>query len=229
VVASGTASGASRHHADANRFDSPRPSRWWGGRRDGRASRGGGGDRAGPVADRRGRVDDAFPWPGIRVCWTTRWRVGAAKCPKSVADKRGSSAGRSDAMSKVPGQDAERNRRRRAEFLAGQSCVRCGRTDSLELDHIDPATKIDHRIWSWRKERREAEIAKCRVLCRTCHSEQHAQEMRERKGNGTLHGTRGGYLKRNCRCEACVAWRRAAWQRYNLKRRVALSGSVIPA
>jgi hypothetical protein len=39
----------------------------------------------------------------------------------------------------------------------------------LELDHVDPALKVSHRVWSWARERREAELAKCQVLCHDCH------------------------------------------------------------
>lgn len=59
--------------------------------------------------------------------------------------------------------------RRRADFFADKCCVRCGSTERLELDHKDPKLKISHNIWSWSKERREAEIAKCQVLCNECH------------------------------------------------------------
>ncbi|MEM1416560.1 MAG: HNH endonuclease [Myxococcota bacterium] len=58
---------------------------------------------------------------------------------------------------------------RRARFFAGKSCVKCGSVERLELDHIDPAQKVTHSIWSWSQARREAEIAKCQVLCRRCH------------------------------------------------------------
>lgn len=53
--------------------------------------------------------------------------------------------------------------------LLGGKCVQCGTTESLEIDHIDPATKVSHRIWSWSKERRLAELKKCQILCSGCH------------------------------------------------------------
>lgn len=65
--------------------------------------------------------------------------------------------------------DREWVRKRRATFFAGKCCVKCGSTESLELDHIDPAEKVSHAIWSWREERRLAEAAKCQVLCYKCH------------------------------------------------------------
>lgn len=58
---------------------------------------------------------------------------------------------------------------RRANFFADKACVRCGSAEQLELDHIDPEQKVSHRIWSWSQERRDAEIAKCQVLCAECH------------------------------------------------------------
>lgn len=65
---------------------------------------------------------------------------------------------------------------RRAEYFTGKSCVRCNSTEQLELDHIDRTIKITHSIWSWSKVRREAELAKCQVLCRECHKEKTARE-----------------------------------------------------
>ena len=55
--------------------------------------------------------------------------------------------------------------------MANGPCVKCGcwDLDQLEVDHIDPNTKVSHRVWSWSKERRENELAKCQVLCRACH------------------------------------------------------------
>jgi hypothetical protein len=43
--------------------------------------------------------------------------------------------------------------RRRRDYLSGKSCAICGSTDRMEIDHIDRATKADHRIWSWSKAR----------------------------------------------------------------------------
>ncbi|MEO0322971.1 MAG: hypothetical protein AAF447_08435 [Myxococcota bacterium] len=59
--------------------------------------------------------------------------------------------------------------KRRAAFFAGKACVTCGATERLELDHIDPAQKVHHCVWSWSEKRRAAEVAKCQVLCRRCH------------------------------------------------------------
>jgi hypothetical protein len=59
--------------------------------------------------------------------------------------------------------------------MADKCCVRCGSTEDLELDHIDPSTKHSESkntsglIWSWCTERREAELAKCQILCKSCH------------------------------------------------------------
>jgi hypothetical protein len=57
----------------------------------------------------------------------------------------------------------------RSDWFAGKVCEKCGSPDNQELDHRDPATKVSHRIWTWSAGRREAELAKCRPLCRPCH------------------------------------------------------------
>lgn len=59
--------------------------------------------------------------------------------------------------------------KRRRDWFKDKTCVRCGSTESLELDHIDPADKVCHRIWSWSKSRVAVETAKCQVLCNPCH------------------------------------------------------------
>lgn len=77
----------------------------------------------------------------------------------------------------MPYSDKDRQRqyqrewyaKRRAEFFADKACVVCNATEELELDHIDSFSKTCHKIWSWAKSRREAEIAKCQVLCHRCH------------------------------------------------------------
>jgi DNA-binding XRE family transcriptional regulator len=55
------------------------------------------------------------------------------------------------------------------DYLGGR-CASCGTTDKLELDHIDPSTKVDHKIWSWKWERQIVELDKCQLLCETCHT-----------------------------------------------------------
>jgi 5-methylcytosine-specific restriction endonuclease McrA len=71
--------------------------------------------------------------------------------------------------------------RRRAWFADHGPCQRCGSRRHLEVDHIDPATKVSHSVWQWRQERREAELAKCQVLCRTCHHFKTATQKKERR------------------------------------------------
>lgn len=75
-------------------------------------------------------------------------------------------------------------RKRREEFFSDKSCVKCNSIDSLELDHINPATKVSHSIWSWSKARRDEELAKCQVLCENCHKEKSATEAPK----GSQHG-----------------------------------------
>ena len=77
----------------------------------------------------------------------------------------------------MPYLDPDKNREyqrnwvaaRRAAFFSDKHCKHCGSKENLELDHIDPALKDTHRIWSWSASRRDREIAKCQVLCKACH------------------------------------------------------------
>lgn len=94
---------------------------------------------------------------------------------------------------------------RRAAFFAGKCCVDCGSTSGLELDHVDPSTKVHHAIWSWSEPRRLSEIAKCVVRCRSCHSSRHAEE---RKRHGIKRYEKG------CRCEICRTAKSESNRRY---------------
>ena len=107
------------------------------------------------------------------------------------------------------------HRREIAIDFLGRRCVKCRATENLEIDHIDPATKVSHRIWSWRPARIQAEIAKCRLLCRQCHTEKSADEKRR----DTTHGTQQGY-KRGCRCHACTKAKSEATRAYRGAARV---------
>lgn len=50
-------------------------------------------------------------------------------------------------------------------------CRVCGSTNQLEFDHIDPSTKVTHRLWGYSEAKIAAELSKCQVLCRPCHQE----------------------------------------------------------
>lgn len=86
---------------------------------------------------------------------------------------------------------------RRKAFFAGKCCAKCGSTNRLELDHIDPAQKVSHRIWSWSTKRQSEELAKCQVLCFECHLKKTLSESQTaRCGDASMY-------RRGCRCEAC--------------------------
>lgn len=71
--------------------------------------------------------------------------------------------------------------KRRAQYLRGKNCTKCGSVNALEFHHKNPDNKITHRFWSWRKDRLEAELAKCEVLCARCHDQEHAALFNERQ------------------------------------------------
>jgi 5-methylcytosine-specific restriction endonuclease McrA len=104
----------------------------------------------------------------------------------------------------------------RAVWVAEQGgvCVKCGSSEQIEIDHVDPSAK-EYKIatiWSRKKEIREAELAKCQLLCYSCHKEKTITEnIKEFE-----HGTFSMYQSRKCRCQECRAANaeRCARQRY---------------
>jgi 5-methylcytosine-specific restriction endonuclease McrA len=86
----------------------------------------------------------------------------------------------------------------------GGKCAKCGTTDALEVDHVNPATKTrqTYTLWFLSPDNPDfiAELAKCQLLCTDCHREKTGQENRVR-----VHGTYSMYQRGKCRCEACVA------------------------
>jgi hypothetical protein len=96
--------------------------------------------------------------------------------------------------------------------MAGKSCVICGTTQDLEVDHIDPEMKVAHRIWSWAIPRRNAELAKCQVLCKAHHLEKTLAQRPTPE-----HGTISRYTSKihKCRRDLC---KRANADRANILR-----------
>jgi 5-methylcytosine-specific restriction endonuclease McrA len=107
--------------------------------------------------------------------------------------------------------DKQWRQRRRIQYFEDKICAKCGSKVDLELDHIDPSTKISHSIWSWSEERRDSELKKCQVLCYNCHKEKTAIDLSKMflitDPNRWKHGTNNTYNRHGCRCDLCCAWR----------------------
>lgn len=96
--------------------------------------------------------------------------------------------------------------KRRSTWFSDKSCVWCGATDELELDHISRQDKISHKIWSWSEERRIKELEKCQVLCKTCHRKKTIEtDIPSWIGPIYVHGTTSMYVDHECRCTECKA------------------------
>ena len=111
---------------------------------------------------------------------------------------------------KMKKYQAEWMRCRRNSFMKDKSCAWCGATDKLELHHINPETKIDHKVWSWSELRRNEEIKKCIVLCSHCH------RTIKRIPEG-VHGLVQVY-QRGCRCRECKDAQNARMRDYRFRK-----------
>lgn len=107
--------------------------------------------------------------------------------------------------------------KRRAEWIASHGpCQRCGSNEDLQVDHLDPALKVSHSVWSWSAARREAELRKCQVLCLSCHKAKTAREL----WRPISHGSESAYTARACRCEACREAHREARRAYAKRKKL---------
>jgi len=91
-------------------------------------------------------------------------------------------------------------RKQHAIQLLGGKCVVCDSTENLELDHINPTTKVFSisKMWSINEAAYLVELAKCQLLCNEHHKQKTSKEQ------GVEHG--GGVSgKRNCPCSLCKA------------------------
>lgn len=97
-------------------------------------------------------------------------------------------------------------RRVRAIESLGGKCVVCGDTEDLEFDHIDPATKVSHRIFSWSWARIEEELKKCQLLCAKHHQDKTIAYI---STAGGTWATRKNHHKKGCGCTSCRNMRSA--------------------
>jgi hypothetical protein len=92
--------------------------------------------------------------------------------------------------------------RKKALDYLGNKCVKCGATQSLDIDHIDPKDKKFPVMsgWSTTPANFESELAKCQLLCRDCHIVKTRQDLGQNNAL-EVHGTLSSY--RYCKCEKC--------------------------
>jgi hypothetical protein len=102
--------------------------------------------------------------------------------------------------------------KRRSDFFQDKTCVNCDSSDRLELDHKDPALKIDHKIWSWSEVHRNEEIAKCQVLCHDCHVKKTTENKEHALGenNGQTNLTNAQVLEIRAKAELGIPYRTIA-------------------
>ena len=102
--------------------------------------------------------------------------------------------------------------RRDRWFRENGPCVDCGSWEDLELDHVDPKTKISSKIWSWSDERREVELKKCKPRCYGCHKKKTVIEISIPIEDH--HGRYACWKNKGCRCQLCVLAQREYKRKY---------------
>ena len=114
--------------------------------------------------------------------------------------------------------DRYHQRRSEAVVKLGGKCVRCSSSEGLELDHIDRASKSYDvaNMCSYSDEKYWAEIAKCQLLCSSCHA---FKTIDERGHTHAEHGTNAMYSgKHRCRCTLCKQAHAEVHQKWRAKK-----------
>jgi hypothetical protein len=108
-------------------------------------------------------------------------------------------------MAYMVAKNKERKHARRARLIEmlGGVFVRCGTTEDLVFDHVDPSTKrftIGGNLDRWWADLLE-ESSRCQLLCQEpCHREKGTEDRPE-----SPHGTIYRYSDLGCRCAECRA------------------------
>ena len=95
----------------------------------------------------------------------------------------------------------------------------CGSAENLQMDHIDSTTKkyAIGKMWSIRESEFWREVAKCQILCRSCHDDKSIGERGMRVAKGA-HGRLSTY--RYCHCSLCRKAKNEYTQEYRRKKRL---------
>jgi 5-methylcytosine-specific restriction endonuclease McrA len=103
----------------------------------------------------------------------------------------------------IVAKNKERKRQRRAQLIEmlGAVCIRCGTTEDLEFDHVDPSTKrfVVCSNLARRWDELVEEALRCQLLCKPCHRTKGAEDRPE-----APHGIYR-YSDLGCRCGVCRA------------------------
>lgn len=124
---------------------------------------------------------------GERVCRACQRERMARKRenPEFLARQREATQRHRDAnrpaVNAAARQRSLKNREWTEEFKCKLACALCGERhpSCLEFHHRDPSEKdgeVSIALAHWSKEKLEAEIAKCDVLCANCHRKHHWRE-----------------------------------------------------
>ena len=102
--------------------------------------------------------------------------------------------------------------------LLGGKCCKCGSTENLEFDHINPEDKKDviANLLVKSKERLLDELKKCQLLCTNCHYEKTLKDLNHEDAK-LIHGTISSI--RYCKCEICKKAKREYNKEYGLRKK----------
>jgi len=95
------------------------------------------------------------------------------------------------------------------EELGGE-CSSCGAKKDFHIHHPNGDKEFTVAPnWGLSKDRLKEELAKCELLCATCHRKVHTRP----------HGTQARYRHSKCRCAPCREAHRVHMQEYRARRR----------
>jgi hypothetical protein len=111
----------------------------------------------------------------------------------------------------------QRRRELALETLGGR-CIWCGSIEDLQIDHVNREDKSFSvgDLYGVSEERYLAELEKCQLLCRTCHSEKSIIERGHIPAKGH-HGRPSSY--KYCKCDLCRQASNAYQKRWRAKRK----------